>query len=123
MAGLVGAVQGEVAQGRELGFDPVEPGVVGRGVGDLDAVDVGPVRDPAASLGGQVRGVVVAHDRDALLGRAEGASEAAELQELGAGLCFVQGSSSAGCWAHAEETVSGAVDGGRPASACSWPGW
>lgn len=84
VTGVVGAVEGEVAQGSELGLDPVEPGAVGRGVGDLDVVGLGPVRNPAAALRGQVRGVVVADDRDARLGWVQGSQVAAELQELGA---------------------------------------
>ena len=55
VAGVVGAVQGKVAQGGELGLDPVQPGGVRWGVGDLDAVDLGLVRDPSAALGGQLR--------------------------------------------------------------------
>jgi hypothetical protein len=51
---VVRAVEGEVAQGRELGFDPVEPGGVCRGVGDLDVVRRRPCADALASLGGQV---------------------------------------------------------------------
>jgi hypothetical protein len=39
MAGMVGAVQGEVAQRGELGLDPVQPRAVGRGVGDLDVTE------------------------------------------------------------------------------------
>jgi hypothetical protein len=33
---MVGAVEGEVAQGRELGLDPVQPGAVGRQEDQLD---------------------------------------------------------------------------------------
>ena len=47
---MVGAVEGEVAQGGELGFDPVQPAGVERDVGQLDVVGRGPVADPASSL-------------------------------------------------------------------------
>lgn len=55
-AGVVGAVQGEVAQGGELGLDAVQPGAAGRCVGELDVVGCGPVSDPGVLLRGQVRG-------------------------------------------------------------------
>ncbi len=84
VAGVVGTVESEVAQGGELGLDAVEPGTVGRGVGDLDVVRRGPGADSLALLGGQVRGEVVTDDRDTDLGRVEGSQVAAELQELGA---------------------------------------
>jgi hypothetical protein len=51
---MVGAVEGELAQDRELSLDPVEPGAVGRGVGDLDIVRGSPSADPLAPVGGQV---------------------------------------------------------------------
>jgi hypothetical protein len=35
---VIGAIEGEVAQGGELGFDSVESGTVGRGVGEFDVV-------------------------------------------------------------------------------------
>ena len=50
MAGMVGAVEGEVAQRLELGLDPVEPGRVGRRVGELDVVGLGPLGDPRSFL-------------------------------------------------------------------------
>ena len=50
MAGVVGAVEGEVAERLELGLDPVEPGRVGRRVGELDVVGLGPVADPWSVL-------------------------------------------------------------------------
>ena len=83
VARVVGAVHGEVAQRGELGLDAVEPGGVRRGVSDLDVVRLGPVRDPTTLLRRQVRGEVVADDRDPDLGRVEGAQVAAERQELG----------------------------------------
>ena len=42
---MVGAVEGEVAQRGELGLDPVQPGRVRRGVGDLDVVRRRPASD------------------------------------------------------------------------------
>lgn len=60
----------------------VQPGGVRRGVGDLDVVRRGPGADPLAAFRGQVRGEVVADDRDAGVGRVEGAQVAAELREL-----------------------------------------
>lgn len=80
VVGVVGAVEGEVAQGGELGFDAVEPGAVGRGVDDLDVVRCRPGADPLASLRGQVRGEVVTDDRDTDPRRVEAAQVAAELQ-------------------------------------------
>src|SRR3569833_3443263 len=55
VGGVVGAVEGEVAQGGELGFEAVEPGAVGRGVGDLDVVRDGPAADALALVRAQVR--------------------------------------------------------------------
>nr|WP_206188866.1 hypothetical protein [Streptomyces hirsutus] len=55
VAGVVGAVQREVTQGGELGLDAVQPGAVGRGVGELDVVSSGPVTDAGVLLRGQVR--------------------------------------------------------------------
>ena len=86
VAGVVGAVEGEVAQRGELGLDPVEPGAVERHVGELDVVRRRPVADPGVGLGGQVRAEVVEHDRDPHLGRVQRAQVAAEREELGAAL-------------------------------------
>lgn len=80
VAAVVCAVQREVAQGGGLGLDPVQPRAVGRRVGEFD-VGLGPVAYPGVLLGGQVRGEVGQHDRDADLGRVEAAQVAAELQE------------------------------------------
>jgi len=55
---MIRPVEGEVAQGGELSLDAVEPGGVRRGVGNLDVVGLGPVRDAAAALGAQARGEV-----------------------------------------------------------------
>ena len=46
VAGVVGAVKGEVAQRGELRLDSVQPGRVGRHVGELDVVRRRPVPDP-----------------------------------------------------------------------------
>ena len=54
-------------------LDPVEPGPVERGVGELDIVRFGPVADPTVLLRGQVRAEVVEHDRDPHLGRMQAA--------------------------------------------------
>jgi len=83
---VVGAVEGDVAQGRELGFYAVEPGRIGRGAGDLDVAGRGPCPDPGVFGRGQVRAEVVADDRDAGRGRVQGAQVAAELQKPGSGL-------------------------------------
>jgi hypothetical protein len=83
VSGVVGAVQGEVAQGGEPGLDAVEPGAVGRRAGESDVVRRGPVADAAVPLRGQVRGGVVEHERDADPGRLETARMTAEFQELG----------------------------------------
>src|SRR3954447_1013125 len=64
VGGVVGAVEGEVAQRGELRLDPVEPGAVERGVGDLDVVRLRPPADPVVGAGGQVRAEVVADDRE-----------------------------------------------------------
>jgi hypothetical protein len=86
VSGVVGAVEGDVAQGRELRLDAVQPGRICRCIGDLDVVRLGPGPDPAVLAGGQVRAEVVADDRDPGGGRVERAQVAAELQEPGAGL-------------------------------------
>jgi len=87
MAGVVGAVQGEVPQRGELRFgDAVEPGRIGRRVGDLDVVRGSPGADPGVCGGGQVRAEVVADYRDADRWRVQRAQVAAELQEPGLGL-------------------------------------
>ncbi len=64
MAGVVGAVEGEVAQRLELGLDPVEPGRVGRGVGELNVVGLGPDGDPLVGLGRGEGAEVVEDDGD-----------------------------------------------------------
>src|SRR4051794_20895356 len=71
VVGMVGAGEGEVAQGGELGLDPVEPRAVEGHVGQLDVVRRGPVADPVVGAGGQVGAVVVQHDAQADLGRVE----------------------------------------------------
>jgi hypothetical protein len=45
MAAVVGAVEGEVAQGGELGLDPVQPRSAGRQEDQLDVVRRGPRAD------------------------------------------------------------------------------
>ncbi|WP_320069034.1 hypothetical protein [Micromonospora sp. RTGN7] len=60
---MIGTVEGEVAQGGELGLDAAESGVVGRGVGDLDVVRGGPVAHALAPFRRQVRRESVADDR------------------------------------------------------------
>lgn len=85
LVGAVVAVEREVAQGGE-GFDAVERGTVGRGVGELDVVGRGPHADPSVALGAQVRGEVVYLQRDAYLGRVERGQVRAELVEPGSGL-------------------------------------
>jgi hypothetical protein len=55
MGGVVGAVEGEVAQRLELGFDPVQPRRVGRRVGEFDVVRRGPLTDALVGLRRQVR--------------------------------------------------------------------
>ena len=50
VGGVVGAVEGQVTQGGELGLDTVEPGGVRRRVGDFDVVRGGPVADALALL-------------------------------------------------------------------------
>src|SRR3954453_16473888 len=52
VGGVVGAVEGEVAQGGELGLDAVEPGAVERGVGELDVVRLRPPADSVVGAGG-----------------------------------------------------------------------
>ena len=58
VAAVVGAVEGEVAQGGELGLDPVQPGGVGWGEHELDVVG----RAPGQHFGAFVRPEVV-HDQ------------------------------------------------------------
>ena len=50
VAGVVGAVQGEVAQRLELGLDPVQPRRIGRGVGQLDVVGCRPPATRGSSV-------------------------------------------------------------------------
>ncbi|ONH35146.1 hypothetical protein BL254_13270 [Protofrankia sp. BMG5.30] len=47
MVAVVGAVESEVAQGGELGLNPVQPRAVGGGVSDLDVARRRPVPDSA----------------------------------------------------------------------------
>jgi tetratricopeptide (TPR) repeat protein len=54
VAGMVGAVESEVAQRGELGLDPVQPGPVKGHVGQLDIVRRCPVPDAGIGLGRQV---------------------------------------------------------------------
>jgi hypothetical protein len=69
---VVGAVQGEVAKCPELDFDPIQPAGIGRNVGQLDVVGLGPVADPLILLRREVRAVVVQNDGDPGLRRVEG---------------------------------------------------
>jgi hypothetical protein len=69
---VVGAVEREeVAQRGELGFDPVEPRPVERGVGQLDVVRLGPDSDAGVGPGRQVRAEVVEHDGDPHIDRVQ----------------------------------------------------
>jgi hypothetical protein len=79
VGGVVGAVEGEVAQRGELGLDPVQPARIGRGVGKLYVVGCGPDADPGVVVGAQVRAEGVQHDPDAHPWRVEGAQEDQEL--------------------------------------------
>jgi hypothetical protein len=78
---MVGAVEGEVAQGGELGLDAVLPRAVGRRVGELNVVGYCPVADPGVVPRGQVLGEVVEHDRDPDRRWVEAAQVAAELEK------------------------------------------
>ena len=49
VAGVVGAVQGEVPQRGELRLDAVEPGGIGGHIGQLDVVGLGPLADTRGS--------------------------------------------------------------------------
>jgi hypothetical protein len=62
---MIGAVQREVAQGGELGFDPVQPGSVGRQEDELDVVGRGPGQDVRVF----VRGKGVQYDVQLLPGQ------------------------------------------------------
>ena len=55
VAGVVGAIHGEVAQRGELGFDAVQPGGIGGHIGQLDVVGRSPLADPWVVTGRQVR--------------------------------------------------------------------
>ena len=83
MAGVVGAVEGEVARRLELSLDPIEPGRVGRGVGELDVVGLGPVGDAMVGLGRQVGAEVVHDESDPDVRWVERSQVAGESQELG----------------------------------------
>ena len=89
VVGMVGAGQGEVAQGAELRLDEVQPGGVVGGVDELDVVGGGPVSDPAVASAGPMRAEVVEHEGQAHLRRMERADVAAEGEELGAPLVFL----------------------------------
>lgn len=69
-------------QGGELGVDPVQPWTVRWRVGDLDVAQLRPVRDPSTLLRDQVRGEVVAYDRQPHFERVERAQIATDLAEL-----------------------------------------
>lgn len=84
VAGVVSAVEGEVAQRGELRLDAVQPGRVGRHVGELGVVRRRPVTNPGVGLGGQVRTEVVQHDRDPHVRRVQATQVAGEGEELGA---------------------------------------
>ena len=84
VVGVVGAVEGEVAQGLELRLDAVQPGGVEGRVGELDVVVGGPVADLLAL----VRAEVVEHEVQPDLGRVERADVAAEGEELDAALAL-----------------------------------
>jgi hypothetical protein len=86
VTGVVGAVEREVAQRRELGLDAVQPGRIRRRIGNLDVVRLRPGSDPGVFGRGQVRAEVVADDRDTGAGRVQRAHVPAELQEPGPGL-------------------------------------
>ncbi|MFC7592107.1 hypothetical protein ACFQYP_56575 [Nonomuraea antimicrobica] len=68
MAGVVSAVEGELAQRGELCLDPVQVGGVGGRVGDPDVVRLRPLADSLVLLGGQVWAEVAADDGDPHLG-------------------------------------------------------
>jgi hypothetical protein len=74
---MVGAVEREVTQGRELGLDPVQPGAVGRQEDQLDVV----VDRPGADVCVFVRGEVVQHHIQLLPGPT-GAQPLEEVEEL-----------------------------------------
>jgi hypothetical protein len=86
VAGVVGAVQGEVAQRGDVPLDAVEVAGVGRGVGQLDVVGRRPGAYPGVPLGAQVRAGVVQHDRQADLAWIQGAHVAQECEQLVAAL-------------------------------------
>src|SRR5437763_13201112 len=77
MAGVVAAVEGEVADRGELAFDPVQPGCVGGCVDQLDVVG----RAPRGDLVFAVGSVVVA-DEIQLPGGETAADLLAEIEEL-----------------------------------------
>ncbi|NAS25919.1 hypothetical protein GT755_30105 [Herbidospora sp. NEAU-GS84] len=68
VVGVIGAVEGELAQRGGLRLDAVRPREVGRRASDLDVVRLGPLSDSLVLFGGQVRADVVPDDRDAALG-------------------------------------------------------
>ena len=86
VAGVVGAVQGEVAQRLELGLDPVQPRGVGRGVGELDVVGGRPLGHSRVIAGRQVGAEVVQHDAQPYPGWVQGSQIPQEDQELAAPL-------------------------------------
>jgi hypothetical protein len=89
VAGVVGAVEREVTQRRELRFYAVQPGRIRRRIGDLGVFRRRPGSDPGVFGRAQVRAEVVADDRDAGAGRVQGAQVPAELQEPGPGLAWL----------------------------------
>jgi hypothetical protein len=84
MALIVGAVEGERAEGLELALDEVQPARIGRGEDELDVV----LGDPRPELGLLVRAEVVEDDDQVL---AEASPERArELPNLAPGLAVVE---------------------------------
>jgi len=83
---VVGAIEREVAQGRELGLDAVQSARVERHVREFDVVRIGPVADAAVLARRQVGAEVVEHDRDPYGGRIQRSQVAAEREELAASL-------------------------------------
>jgi len=124
VAGVIGAVESEVAECLELGLDPVEPGGVGRRVGQFDVVGLGPLGHPLIVLRRQVRAEVVQHNGDSDLGRVKGSEVAHEGQELGPAL--LRGDvpvEAVGCEVVAGHEVSYPVRpgvGGSPAATAGW---
>ena len=89
VGGVVGAVQGELAQRGELTLNAVHPRAVRGRAGDLGVAGGGPGADALVFPGGQVRAVVIADDRDPHLRRVQAAQVPAELEELPAPLALL----------------------------------